>query len=331
MHRAFYIAAGALMLAGPLDAATAPPVSKAATQRAIPAVSMRELEAAQAAVDAELADAKSSSEKYSGGLIKSLIEQRMAILNITRALLAQRIVAQRTGAPLTTRVAVARPDSARARKLASEAETVRRERAEKQAESDRYSGGLIKATIDQNIAMLDVTLATLEGERLRAIYGIVSPAGSGASSQEQLVSAKPAASGSKATKPAEAAAYRVLVPTLSNKRFRESNTRLRIYDDAIYFDVDWNTSGLPRPTRAVKGVLIISDLFGEPKVSIQWTINKPLTPGESYPETGMGFEYNQFKNEHQWMRSTELSDMTFKFRVESIIYQDGTQENFPEQ
>jgi hypothetical protein len=330
----FYVCAGIILLArvSPLGAASLPVSPKGAPQRAAaPAASVRELQRAQAAVDSELVEAKASSDKYVAGVVKTLIEQRIEILKTTRALLVQRIVALQTGAPMTTRTVVARPDSAGARRLESEAQSVQRQIIEKQAESERYSGGLIKTTIEQNIAMLGVTLATLESERLKAIYGIVSPRGASATqpASEQSVSTKSATRSTSASKPAkDAAAFRMMVPTLVNKRFQDSNAHAGIYDDAMYFDVDWNTGGLPRPIRAVKGVLIVSDLFGEPKLSIQWTINSPLTPGEPYHETGVGFDYNQFINEHQWMRSTDLSDMTFKFRAESIIYQDGTKEDF---
>lgn len=120
----------------------------------------------------------------------------------------------------------------------------------------------------------------------------------------------------------------LLVPMLTNKRFQESDWQRNIYEDALWFDVSWDTSNLKKPTRAVKGVLIIGDIFGEPKLRLRWTINQPLTPGESYSEKGVGFEYNQFTDSHKWMRTTDLKDITFRFEVTDIIYQDGTQETF---
>jgi hypothetical protein len=120
----------------------------------------------------------------------------------------------------------------------------------------------------------------------------------------------------------------LLVPTLTNKRFQEPDWERRIYEDAIWFDVSWDTSNLQKPTRSIKGVLVISDIFGESKLRLRWTINKPLTPGTSYTEQGVGFEYNQFTDSHKWVRVTDLKDMTFRFEVTDIIYQDGTQEKF---
>lgn len=120
----------------------------------------------------------------------------------------------------------------------------------------------------------------------------------------------------------------LLVPTLTNKRFQGSDWQSGVYEEAIWFDISWDTDSLPKPTRAIKGTLIISDLFGESKLRLKWTINQPLTPGTSYTEKGVGFEYNQFTDSHKWVRATDLKDMTFKFEITDIIYQDGTQETF---
>jgi|TARA_Y100000780_G_C13587521_1_gene379338 hypothetical protein len=112
-------------------------------------------------------------------------------------------------------------------------------------------------------------------------------------------------------------------PTVSNKRFEKFK-----YDENIWFDITWDTSELKKPTRAIKGILIFADIFGEPKLQIKKTINEPLTPNHSLKETGVGFEFNQFKDSHKWMLSTDLKDMTFKFNVQSIIYIDGTSESY---
>lgn len=116
----------------------------------------------------------------------------------------------------------------------------------------------------------------------------------------------------------------LLIPFLTNKRFRESNYRAGVYRDSIVFDITWITSGLEKPTRAVKGILIVGDIFCETKFRIRHTINDPLNPGESHGEFGLGLDYNPFTESHEWFKNTELKDMTFSFEVEDIIYQDGT-------
>ncbi len=114
-----------------------------------------------------------------------------------------------------------------------------------------------------------------------------------------------------------------LVPTLKNKRFDRQG-----YEDFIWFDISWDTTKLPKSTRAVKGVLHIVDVFGEPKLSINTTIDTPLEPGKPYTEKGTGFEYNQFKQEHDWVLGTKEKDMNIVFVPTAIIYTDGTKEEF---
>lgn len=118
-----------------------------------------------------------------------------------------------------------------------------------------------------------------------------------------------------------------LVPVLTNKSFQKSEVSQGLYEDTVWFDITWDTSRIEKPIRAVKGDLIICDIFGEPKLHLRWTINEPLTAGENYQETGVGFEYNQFINSHKWFMGTDFKDMTFKFKIDDIIYQDGTREN----
>lgn len=291
-----------------------------------------------ASVDSELTTAAQANDQLEGGLIKALIEQRIETLRLTRALLSQRVVAIETRAPMTTRIATVSPDTARAARLALELVGVRQQLREKQAESAQYEGGLLKSMIEVSVATLGVTLTTLESERLKALYGIPSPqtvsdgekgtAGAVASTGDHR--ALPPKSPPALKSQTQDRASSLLVPLLKNKRFQETDVEQRIYDDAIWFDVQWRATGLAKPARAIKGTLIVSDLFGEPKLRIGWTINQSLSPGETFEERSVGFDYNQFKNEHQWMRSTELSDMTFRFRVSSVIFQDGTREEFAE-
>jgi hypothetical protein len=115
----------------------------------------------------------------------------------------------------------------------------------------------------------------------------------------------------------------ILIPIITNKRYVKYK-----YDDNIWFDITWNTDNLKKKVRAVKGILNFADLFGESKFRIKYTINDSLSPGNYHNEEGIGFEYNQFKDSHKWMRSSDLKDMTFQYNVKSIIYADGTTEQF---
>lgn len=114
--------------------------------------------------------------------------------------------------------------------------------------------------------------------------------------------------------------------TITNKRFQESDFRKGIYEDAIYWDTELKAASLKRPTRAVKGQIVFSDLFDEVKIRIGWTINDPIRPGGSILQQGRGIDYNQFLDSHNWLRTTQIKDMKVKFVVDQIIYEDGTTE-----
>jgi hypothetical protein len=112
--------------------------------------------------------------------------------------------------------------------------------------------------------------------------------------------------------------------TVSNKRHDPANPDLDSFEDHIWFDCAYTLSRDAKPTRAVKGVLEFADLFGEVRFRIQTTLNDPLTPGEPLVRSGIGFSYNQFLDEHQWMLVTDLKDMRCSFVVSNVLYGDGT-------
>lgn len=115
---------------------------------------------------------------------------------------------------------------------------------------------------------------------------------------------------------------------VSNKRYAPSNPNAGSYEDHIWFDCTYTLSTDGTPTRAVKGLLEFADLFGDVQFRINVTLNDPLTPGRPLEQAGIGFTYNQFMGEHQWMMVTALQDMKVAFRPLSIIYADGTSASF---
>lgn len=83
-----------------------------------------------------------------------------------------------------------------------------------------------------------------------------------------------------------------------------------------------------RPTRAVKGRLVFTDLFGDTGFEIGYTVNEPLRPGVPFVAKGIGFDFNQFMSDHNWMVGTEVKDMKVYFEVQSVIFQDGSTESY---
>lgn len=305
---------------------------------ATPVLSETQLESLRrehAQVEKEIANANTEHDRFSGGLVKSLLHARLELLRTNSALIEQRIHALEAGVKIRIVIDGTKPDMNRTMELEKEVKALDKKIAEQQAESERYSGGLVKAMMESGIATSRMSRAMLQTEYLKAKYGIrwlpslkrKSAATSIGSTQTRLRSKS--SKGPEIPKRAEKdESARVLIPKPRNKRFQPADWRNRVYDDAIWFDIIWDTSNLKKPLRAVKGILVFADLFGEPRYRVKLTINEPLEPGRQFSQTGIGFNYNQFSEEHRWMRSTEFADMTFRFEVQELLYEDGTRTKF---
>lgn len=110
----------------------------------------------------------------------------------------------------------------------------------------------------------------------------------------------------------------LLTPSLINKKFQTKG-----YREAICLDIKWSTSHLEKPIRAVKGILHITDIFGEPRVSSKFTIDTPMYPNQEYIQKDYRIEYNQFIESHSWLSSTPLNNLKVVFEITNIMYLDA--------
>jgi len=253
-----------------------------------------------------------------------MIQSRIAAMRVTDALVEQRIKSIETGARMTIEAPSSKPDPGLAASLDSEASAQRLKIEQARVEADRYSGGLIKAQKESTIATMESTLAMLEQKSLISKYGLVLPSAaapslSAVAATQPNVKAVPSQKATRKVLPQD----ELLKVRLINKRFTEQK-----YQKYIFFDIEFLAEKLSKPARAIKGRLNLNDLFGDRVLGIGWTVDRPTNPGESVTESGQGFQYNQFMEKHQWVNTTDLSNMTATFTVESILYQDGTREDF---
>jgi hypothetical protein len=302
---------------------------------AFAASSVGDLKKEHIQIQKKIETALKQHDQLVGGLIKSLIAMRLELLKTNAALVRQRIHALESGTKITITLVGTKANPQRTKQLTNEMRILRKRIASQKMESAKYSGGLIKAMVESGIATSRLSMAMLEMEYLKAKYGIHWLPSLKESRNKEKQPRETAGKGTRGRPQrvpkgslAIARTEYILVPKLENKRIQKMDITNGVYQDAIWFDVTWDTSKLKRPTRAVKGVLVIADLFGESKLRIKWLINAPLKPHEKFTEYRVGFNYNQFMGKHQWMRSTELSDMTFRFEVKEIIYADGTREKY---
>jgi Skp family chaperone for outer membrane proteins len=273
-------------------------------------------------VQAEIAAAEEKTELLAGGLVKALTEARLEILRTTEALLQQRIHALESGARIEVVVPASEVDADLAQRLATEIAGQSEELDKARQDAARYSGGLVAAMKSTTVATHEQTLALLKQRYLAALYGLpmILP---------QVHQAEVDADASPhSTVGVQLSEDTLPAQKIIEARLTKKNLTNQDYQDYVFFDVLFTAVDLEKPARAIKGVLHLQDLFGEARMDINWTIDVPLKPGESTIVKGTGFNYNQFIDSHQWVRSTKLENMTASMTVTSVLFQDGTRRDF---
>lgn len=128
-----------------------------------------------------------------------------------------------------------------------------------------------------------------------------------------------------AAAPASVAA--AVAPPLIEVRLLKKSLTEQDYQQYLFFNIEYRATGLKKPSLAIKGTLLLQDLFGETKMRLNWTIDKTIAPGQVLVEKGVGFKYNMFNDDHKWAASVEIENMKVAFRPTNIIYRDGTTED----
>jgi len=270
----------------------------------------------------QIKEATEKSNQYTGGLIKSLVDLRIELLQINKSILEGKKISQNRN--FTTK-----PDNKKANEIFEDLVSLKKEIDDKKKESDGYRGGLIKAMLESAIATSETSLAMLQAEYYKSKYGIYwMPQAKVSSSNVDQPKSKKVTSRAKNKSKNISTSNKFLVPMLVDKRYQARDFSAGISDSSIWFDIEWDTSKLVKPIRAIKGVVVLSDLFDEEKFRIGWTINNELIPGQNFAENGMGFEYNQFRDSHKWVRQTDIKDIKISYEVKSVIYKDGSTEKF---
>lgn len=270
-----------------------------------------------ARIDSKIKESQIENEKYSGGLIKSQIESRIAVLKLTQSIIEQKLQAVKTGAKMKIEAPATQANLEEVGKLEKELLDIDSNIARSQENADKYSGGLIRVQMLSTIATMEGTRALLQQRMLTSKYGLGIPPRVGGDTSS-IVSSRSV----QKTKTVSLAETIITVEIL-NKRFQEKK-----YGHAIYFDLSFAASGLDKPARAIKGILLINDLFGEKIMGIKWNLDKSFAPASIQVETGVGFDYNQFMNEHQRIKNSDISNIKVAFQVDSILYEDGTRKDF---
>ncbi|MFO1407023.1 MAG: hypothetical protein U1F08_05740 [Steroidobacteraceae bacterium] len=276
-----------------------------------------------ARIDAEVKTAQALEGK---GLIGAIAQMRVQALKNTQAMLEQRAVAIETGTPIKVSdpVPATTPDPERVAQLEKDI-AAQEKKVETAAARAEGSGGLLGALSQVTVETERSTLAALRMQYYAAKYGLpplaaVNPgAGAAADSGGAASPAGSAAAGAAFDTPSDT----VLTVALVSKRLEKSG-----YEDFLTTNLEFAATGLDKPARAIKGTVIFTDLFDEPRMSIKWVINQRLQPGQVLRTNGEGVEYNEFKDDHQWLATTKTENIRVHYRVTSILYEDGTRREF---
>lgn len=85
------------------------------------------------------------------------------------------------------------------------------------------------------------------------------------------------------------------------------------------------TNNSNKAIKGIEGILTVNDLFGKKILDIGCDFTgHTIKLGETYTETDMRFECNEFIQEHMKLFNTDYSDLKFQYNITKIIYIDGT-------
>jgi len=277
-------------------------------------------------IDNEIKDAQERLSKFEEGSVAALIESRIEILKTTKALIGKRIAALQAGVNIKYDVKAINPDADKANQLKDELKKVNEKLAKSKIELENYGGGLMGAKKYSQIATREETAALLEQKYLILKYGLAMPIirkikevpeeKSRMEDETEIVR-------NTSQKTASDISKEIIDVEMIKKYYKEKN-----YSEYMLFDMKLHAVGLDKPARTIKGILIFEDSLGELQLTVRWTINEPLGPGQTIEMNGSGFLYNKFKDSHVWVKDTDLKDMKVTFKVRDIVYQDGTSREF---
>lgn len=112
-----------------------------------------------------------------------------------------------------------------------------------------------------------------------------------------------------------------------DKSVTNKNIYAGIYSDYVNFVFDV-TNNSDKDIKGIEGTLTICDLFGKEILTIGCDFTgHTIAPGETYRESKLSLECNQFRDEHNKLLNTDYSDLQFEYEISSIVFSDGTSVN----
>ncbi|MDA1229095.1 MAG: hypothetical protein O3A33_14255 [Chloroflexi bacterium] len=77
--------------------------------------------------------------------------------------------------------------------------------------------------------------------------------------------------------------------------------------------------------RAFTGKLRFADVLSREIYNIELTYDDPLPTGIPFTTNSYAIDYNQFVEEHEWLRNTAPENMIVTFDMEAVLFTNGIQ------
>lgn len=268
-------------------------------------------------INKQIKEAEAESAKYAGGLIKTLIESRIQILNYTKAMLEQRIAAKDFNVALNyTLDGTAFHSPENKDELLSEIEReamqALKEKEALKAEADRYSGGLVRATKLSTVAIKEQQLAMLELKRISLLYDI--PIFWSSTGQPAREAEPP-----KVSPTGEDDISKLITLRILNKRVFEAN-----YSEHLGMEFTY-TNNSQKTIKAFTGVMHFKDVFDREILPVNMTVDDfTIKPGQTITDKSKSLELNKYNDAHNRLKTINLDSLKLDFEVTAILFADGT-------
>ena len=111
---------------------------------------------------------------------------------------------------------------------------------------------------------------------------------------------------------------KILTVALVNKRnvMQEYGRRF------VNLDMAYENKG-NKDIQGVKGVLRVTDIFGDKILNVRWSYDKGIKAGKTATEKNVGIDINQFKEDDMKLWNTDFDKLKSSFDVQTIIFVGG--------
>lgn len=91
----------------------------------------------------------------------------------------------------------------------------------------------------------------------------------------------------------------------------------------VSFELEYSNKS-DKEIKAIHGVMIFGDVYGEPVIEIDWSYNEGIPPKQTIVERPARFYVDESIPSQAAFWGTDFNKLKFKFEVKSIMFKDGT-------